>query len=152
MQRKECSIKNSTLQIHTFNTFITKFQTAPPPFFQGLSRHHAYSRQAPGDVSGYRGGVLGLTCSCVGGGRVPGVGSDEEGLDEGAQGVDDVPEHLGGVGLHVVRLAEGPGDDTHNVQHYSHLLSLSKVIQLTVSSLFSLYAQYIYKKNKGKDI
>lgn len=47
------------------------------------------------------------TSGRVGGGRVPCVGHDEEGLDEGAQGIDNVPKHLGGVLLHVVGLAKG---------------------------------------------
>lgn len=34
------------------------------------------------------------------------IRNDEEGLDKRAQGIDDVSEHLGGVLLHVVRLAE----------------------------------------------
>ena len=50
---------------------------------------------------------LTLTNRCVGGCWVPSVGHDEEGLDEGPQGVDNVPEDLGGVLLHVIGLAEG---------------------------------------------
>lgn len=51
--------------------------------------------------------VRGLTSGGTNSGGGPGMGGDEEGLDEGAQRVDDVPENLGGVLLHVVRLAEG---------------------------------------------
>lgn len=36
------------------------------------------------------------------------IGDNEEGLDEGAKGVDDVSEDLSGVLFHVIRLAEWP--------------------------------------------
>lgn len=49
-----------------------------------------------------------VTCRRAGGGGVSCAGEDEEGLDEGAQSVDDVSEDFGGVLLHVVRLTERP--------------------------------------------
>ncbi len=49
-----------------------------------------------------------VTCRRAGGGGVSCAGEDEEGLDEGAQSVDDVSEDFGGVLLHVVGLTERP--------------------------------------------
>lgn len=56
-----------------------------------------------------------LTSRGIGGSRVACVGDDEEGLDEGAQGVNNVPEHLGRVLLHVIGLAERPGGEREGV-------------------------------------
>lgn len=50
-----------------------------------------------------------LTSRCIDGSSVAHIGDDEEGLDERAQGVDDVSEYFSGVLLHVVRLAERTG-------------------------------------------
>jgi len=46
--------------------------------------------------------LIELTSRCTDCSIVARIWDDEEGLDEGAQGVDNVSEYLGGVLLHVV--------------------------------------------------
>ena len=47
-----------------------------------------------------------LTSRCTDSCSVARIGNNEEGLNEGSKGVNDVSEYLRGVLLHVVRLAE----------------------------------------------
>lgn len=47
-----------------------------------------------------------LTSRSTDGSSVACVGDDEEGLDEGTQGIHNVSEYLSGVLLHIIRLTE----------------------------------------------